>query len=745
MRPKAKSVSMAVRKAAAGLLKDPEQYSSKLGAILQVYFHLGEMPQAVWGKVNESLSSADKASSQFFSPASLQRIHSEAKAAMESSDNQKKKDRELRKRLREKRAEAASKWASHIADVSLVVWNLHCVLTKKTDAVSRQNFYDVFAEVNPPSEFQEAESLCKKDLFSIYWTQVCINLGSRIQRILKYDKEQLATDVAALYPAVRAAALNMLESLLNAMQAGVGDDTTPSISSGIMGGSCLDESYMDYDRFVAAADSWTLLNSSELTEIAPVTSSISSSSTIASTEWNALRGDENNNHGLFPLEKAFLDSSLERLTSPLKYLFPEDFHTLAEDDAVAGLPVLPTLPSRYDIAKLDANMRDELSLADPREGGGELGMTVMLSNNIVHMVQLFCNAARVATSESGQEAYLHRDGSATEALLHDLKHISVMSSLATFLRNAPEKAFVVPYRPAQLPQHEEAARMCHIALRPALKEIDDLSKSLVLKPLCHALNTRLSSIISKMHHGFYLEEALQNDPSSNSFVQQYLTDLYEEMAVNHLSKLPTEYASVVAVSVATYSIFTFVSNAALIRPLGELGRLRITQDLADLELALEQFVFKGGSSSILGQLDSGRPYAELRAMRQMIFWGGFDNKEANSNDITKELIREIWLRDVRPSTILHFLMGFGPDFLESPHHHKKEKAGSYVKHNLVDLDASSLNDNEEKAWITTVSCCDVYFQRKSVDNRNKNGDTRVADVLMTLGPELLRRRRQFFV
>lgn len=393
-----------------------------------------------------------------------------------------------------------------------------------------------------------------------------------------------------------------------------------------------------------------------------------------------------------------------------------------------------------------------MAIADPREGGGELGMTVMLSENVVDMVKQFCNSAQKATSEAGEEGYLNDNGKQTEALEHDLKHLSVISSLSTFLRNAPDKTFIAPYRPASLPQYDEAARMCHMALRPAIKEIDDLSKTLTLTPLCKAINTRLSHAISKLHYGTYMEENYGNHDDA-SFVQQYLTPLYEEVATLHLSKLPSDYATIIASSIATYSIYSFVSNAALVRPLGETGRLRITQDLADLELALEQLVFKGGSSNTLGQLDSGRPYAELRAMRQMIFWNGlYINKNASGMEITKDLLHEIWIKDVRPSTILHFLFSFATNLLSSPHHSKRLSAGDYVENFLLSdfVDTSStLNENEEKAWITIISCCDAFFQRESVGSsdvsqQSASGDGRVASILMSLGPELLRSRRQFF-
>ena len=44
-------------------------------------------------------------------------------------------------------------------------------------------------------------------LFSLFWAQMCIGLGGRIQRLLKYDNGSLESDVAALYPAVRSTSL----------------------------------------------------------------------------------------------------------------------------------------------------------------------------------------------------------------------------------------------------------------------------------------------------------------------------------------------------------------------------------------------------------------------------------------------------------------------------------------------------------------------------------------------------------
>lgn len=316
----------------------------------------------------------------------------------------------------------------------------------------------------------------------------------------------------------------------------------------------------------------------------------------------------------------------------------------------------------------------------------------------------------------------------------------VQSILSSFVRNAPENTFVVPYRPAQSPQHEEAAHSCRIALLPALKEIESLVKSSILNPLCRALNRQVSTAIAKMHRGTYLQESVDNGSQSSSFVQVHLTDQYDKIASTYLSQLPNEYASIVASTIATFSIYVFVSNAALLRPLGETSRLRLTQDLADFELALEQLVFKGGTSLSLSHIAGGKPYAELRAARQLLFWNMLDDKKFSPAEVAKGLLREAWVKDVRPSTLFHFLFSFAPALLSSPHHFKRMDAGEYVG-TLVKLDGS-IDDGEASAWMTTMACCDAYQQRESVDGRVIEGDRRIGAILMILGPELLRRRRQ---
>jgi hypothetical protein len=162
--------------------------------------------------------------------------------------------------------------------------------------------------------------------------------------------------------------------------------------------------------------------------------------------------------------------------------------------------------------------------------------------------------------------------------------------------------------------------------------------------------------------------------------------------------------------------------------------------LADFELALEQLVFKAGSSLSLGQVEQGKPYAELRAVRQMLFWSGLDDKSASAKSLAKALLQEPWVKDVRISTICNFLFAFAPDLLSSPHHSKRMRPEEYVSE-LVKLDGS-IEEGEGIAWTTTMACCDSYQQRESANvSDNEDGDKRVAALVVTVGHELLRRRR----
>ena len=783
MRPAAERTAQQVRQAAAQLLANgvgggQQQHLSvqQLGAVLQVYFHLGELPTAVWQAVDHAHQTAERVTRQLWNPVTLTHL--------EDQVFKKKKDsRDAVKKWKEVRTEAAREWATGVLQAAQRVSTLNRVLTRKTDAVTRRVFVDVVAAAPVPTPYAAAAASDEQQPFSLlglFWGRLCQSLADIVQNVLEHDRGSMVDDVAALYPAVRAAAIEMVSHLqessshlsVSSSLAGDGGEGGGGGAAGILGGSAaLEDPFLDWHdgatganttaassssndnpQAAASADSWTITTNADVGNnrssqhlsqrfLAPTT--VNLSAVIHSSEWKTLQGRDGKGGGLYLLEQAFLAACQDRLTKPLQYMFPEN---IAIDDD--GLPIstgLALLPSKYDVQRFDENIRQELSTADPREGAGDLSAVTMIADCVVKMISEFCVRAKNAMSGVGEHGYLNEsDWSMTDSLQHDRKVVAILYTLKNYLKKAPEKTFVEPYRPAVLPQNVEAANLCAESLEQACIAIDNTVKQTVLLPLCRTLNRHIAMILAKMHYGVYVDhhragEEDEDASSGPSFVQKELTGVFETIAQNHIAKFPPVYASEIASNVVAYTIYNFLSNASLVRPLGESARLHITQDLADLEMILEQLVVKTGGSLSLHSIENGKPYAELRAVRQMLFWSGLDHKSKSADDVAKSLMREVWMKDVRPSTVFHYLFSYGPSLLSSPYHAKRMTASEYVN-TLVQLDGSVVA-GEDANWMIVMSCCDSYQQRASAGSAAAaDGDTRVAQIVMSLGQELLRRR-----
>jgi conserved oligomeric Golgi complex subunit 5 len=772
MRPAAVNTARAVRLAASKLLQEQHAATNlhQLGAVLQVYYHLNELPTAVWKAVDQAHAQAVTATRQLWNPVTLQQLQDQVVklSKQQQSSSGSGQQRDVAKQWKQVRAATAVQWAQGVLEAAVYVRNLHRVLVRKTDAVTRTLYVNVVAASSIPPAYQIVDSSSKEQqqfsLFALFWGRVCQSLAVTIESVLQHGN--LVPDVAALYPAVRAAALEMvghLQESSNMSSTPFLEDSSSTFTSILGGSAVLNDAFLDWNignsiqddsndnpQAAASADSWTVPaastdvnKSQQLSQRFLAPSNATSAAVIHSQEWKTLQGGGKAHTGLYPLQKAFLSACQDRLTAPLQYMFPEN--VAMDDEGVTISSGLSLLPSKYDIQRFDENIRQELSLADPREGGGDLTAVTMIAECIVSMISEFCVRAKNAMSGAGESGYLESDWSMTENLQHDRKVVAIMYTLKTYLQNAPEKTLVAPYRPAVLPQHIEAANVCTEALAPALTAIDNTVKFIVLLPLCRALNRRIATVLAKMHSGVYLDSPSSTgdsieDDNSPSFVQKELTYIFDMIEQKHLAKFPPAYASVIASNSTAFTIYTFLSNASLVRPLGESARLHITQDLADLELALEQLVSKAGGTLTLNHIEHGKPYAELRAVRQMLFWTGLDNKGKPADEVAKSLLREVWTKDMRASTMFHYLFSFGPSTLSSPYHAKRTTAAEYVN-SLIQLDGSVMT-GEDTAWMTIMSCCDSYVQRASAGSAAAadNGDPRVAQIVMTLGQELLRRR-----
>ena len=541
------------------------------------------------------------------------------------------------------------------------------------------------------------------------------------------------------------------------------------------------------------------------------------------TEWKVYQGqfvDDNHNTkmGLYPLQQAFIKACTDRLMVPLQYMFHEN--VAISDDGVSMSTGILILPSKYDLQRFDENIRDEFALALPPSGSpnGSIGSSVspVTGGDMTLMVQLiaqcvnsiiseFCIRAKSAMSQASYQQHHHhqqqhgesymneKDWSMTESMKHDCKIVAILYTMKQYLQSAPDKVFVAPYRVAgsgssnnvSLQQHTKTAAICTETLIPACVTIDATIQKTILIPFCRTLNHLIATnVLSKIQLGIYLdntsssgrnnyEDMNEDDDIPLSFIQKDVVPILDKIVQIYLVKFPPTYSNVIVCNVVSFIVYSYLSNVTLLRPLSESIRLHITQDLTDLEMALEQFLSKAATSSSnsklnftststrnvttsLQEVDNGRPYAELRAVRQMLFWTGLDTKSKPADDIAKSLLNEMWVKDIRASTIFHYLFSYGPNMLSSPYHVKRISATEYVSllvpHDMMFGNVSDSNSNmeggEDVAFMTIMACCDSYTQRASVSTSTINtttndptsGDPRIAQIVITFGQELLRRR-----
>jgi len=465
IRPGIDKTATEVRRAAASLLEKHHQNATsassgssavvQLGTTLQVYYHLGELPQAAWKAVDHALQAADKVSAEFFSIETIGKITetatTEAKHAAGGKGGDVNAQRMLKKKLRELRAAAASKWGAGITDAALQVWNLHRVLCRKTDPVGRIVYVDVVAAADIPEKYQRKDTSPKKkadfNIFSLFWEQLCVTIADRVEENFARDKGKFSADIAALYPAVRSASLDMMGFLQDTMHAGVGtatlEDAASGTAGGILGGSSvLDDTFIGCSTSfsevnqaqamlgITSADTWTRAENSEAATSSENFMSSASALTLSaifqSVEWKVFEGSVAPKKGLLPLQGAFQQASMERLCAPLQYMFPENV-SIEENGLAAS--TLPLLPSKYDVQKFDEIIRQELSLADPREGGGDLSAVRMIAESVGRMVRQFCEQAKNALCSPADDACLNADGTLTNIMTHDVKVTKILVRL----------------------------------------------------------------------------------------------------------------------------------------------------------------------------------------------------------------------------------------------------------------------------------------------------------------------------
>ncbi|GMI19402.1 hypothetical protein TeGR_g8826 [Tetraparma gracilis] len=346
---------------------------------------------------------------------------------------------------------------------------------------------------------------------------------------------------------------------------------------------------------------------------------------------------------LSPLTAHFVEAASSRLLTLLSLMFPS---------LPPSADTLPPLPSKFDVKALAKAYEKELGRADPASGG-ERGMVPMMAEVVGTNVSLLAERASLAVST--RSPFLNADFSPTESFRHNLSLSSLLSLLQKSLERAPSETFLAPHQPT-VPAAQYAAA----------DECSQLLQKLALDRLARLLEHRVYVAIAdpvKDKLGAFLAGGTAVESVEDVF-GQIKTKLIDTLTSPEARKLTTT-------SIALFATNFFTSNLAITKtPPSQL--LDHLNTISQFEIGLSAFCDNFEAESE----ECGRAHRELRALKQLVAWGGWDRPLGETTGA--ELRREAWSADLRKSTVMHFLFNFSDDLLSSPHHHKGVRAEEYV-------------------------------------------------------------------
>lgn len=410
---------------------------------------------------------------------------------------------------------------------------------------------------------------------------------------------------------------------------------------------------------------------------------------------------------------AFMAASLRQISTPIQLMFPQstNFHT--------------SPPSRSDMHTLSRTIYAELDRAgqDPVLIDG-----VLLQ--IHKAVGLFCNNIKRIMNTGKALTTMAPGFGRTPAQAHNVSLLNVLNLLDESIDEIASRVKNLSLAsPSTAPAESGGSTqkaleaLCDKHLMPCHDELQTLEYA-CLGQYLQSLALVLESMFAKMHQESFADQANGREqpqakltPSGSKFMAEF-SGAFNVILEEHIKRLPN--ASFAATCVSDFVarlISVFIRHASMVRPLQENGKLRLANDMAQLELRLE---------CILPLKTLGAVYDELRAFRHMVF---LDNGS---------ILRDSTVDKIRPSNVWHHLISRAPPELQMPHQMKRWAASKYIHwlDTAAGLDTRENGSNafsvrllplgypclknrgislaaEREAWKEITKCLDAYAQRVS--------------------------------
>ncbi|GAA5937757.1 uncharacterized protein JCM15063_002108 [Sporobolomyces koalae] len=220
-------------------------------------------------------------------------------------------------------------------------------------------------------------------------------------------------------------------------------------------------------------------------------------------------------------------------------------------------------------------------------------------------------------------------------------------------------------------------------LKPSIDRVRGAYLAIV-NPLIMSIRREFSTLLARMHRVDYSKETPEpnsvNGPMTNPGTMAagggggggggggasgYMHDLNdklsfvkEEILANYrVGQLGKDWA----LDLARFTVQTFLLHASIVQPLGESGKLKLTQDTTALEFSINQYL----SGYDISLQDLGDQFKALRAFRPLLFLD------------TESLLNPTLTTSVPTLILLHHLISRSP--VPLPHQHHGWTRAEYVR------------------------------------------------------------------
>ena len=691
--------------------------------------------------------------------------------------------------------EISYNWTSHIHEHAMQINVLQRVIAKKEDPTTHKKFLDILRQTvtNNPS-------LRDGRLLDVFWERLSVSLQDLATEKIKAQP----VAVARIYPCLRKAAVETLRSLellstreknrdlsmTSVMNSGTdfgsnGINTagnSQELGSGVFGNTLWTPSEMVMGAIGISNKGAGLRKSrARLNEGSRVGLGSDRLSMLGSRGGN----DPIESHGLIAglrsMRDRYLLAALGRMTTPVHQMFPE----------LAGYE--GTVPSKRDLQALFKAIQSELVSASVEGDLTLLKTTCKEMQKAIHLVvtkvegmtMTGLDSKKMSAQNSFAKTHQQEHNCQLVALLYQLKEsleklpTSVVkeamdtpgSSLAAAV-SAAAAANVDSIHPDQSP-HEIMYEDLSESIKGAVSYVEDLAVKQLLYPLVDSMTAHVRSVlIGLLKEGITSNPmvAVSDDDVECSLAAQSIVQQVPEMMKSHLFSLPKSNAVAAATEEFCLRILaSYISVAALVRPVSEMSRMRTAKDMAAIEAVVLPYCYLSTTSSKASTEISCPVNREFKAFRQLLFAeevattpGPSKSSSSSPSPVVpapsrSRVLALPFVSSLRPSTLLSYLISCGPSQLPSPHDSGDNVVSAYLETlthptgtviantSKADVGVSIRSlyvaegdwracDPEMHCWTSVQECLDVFLQRAVVaDAASKSTMRAWYESLMDIG------------